>query len=200
MKTFSIYRITNLVNQMVYIGFTSQTPTRRWDTHRSISRNPNHPNYMHVHAAMTKYGSENFAFDVIYQSKDGVHTHKVMESLFIAEYDSFKTGYNLSAGGEGNPGRKHTDETKRRLAEMKSGTTQTTETKERISQSKKGKPNASAKTAAIKEWIVTDPNGTELCISNLNQFCKDNGLNTGAMSQVALGHREHHKGYRCRSA
>lgn len=40
------------------------------------------------------------------------------------------------------------------------------------------------------------PDGKSLVIKgSLNKFCKENGLNTGAMSKVHRGEASHHKGY-----
>ena len=48
-----------------------------------------------------------------------------------------------------------------------------------------------------KKCIVTNPEGVEMVIKNLQQFCKDNNLIPQSMGQVALGHRKSHKGWKC---
>jgi group I intron endonuclease len=70
---------------------------------------------------MNKYGDDQFSFEVIYQSKDKDHTHKVMEPLFIAEYNSIETGYNITPGGEGTFGRVITDEMRANLSSKLKG-------------------------------------------------------------------------------
>jgi hypothetical protein len=67
--------------------------------------------------AMTKYGCENFQWDCIYQSKDDHHTKNVMEEHFINEYRSYVgfkdcNGYNMTTGGDGTRGHRHTDQQK----------------------------------------------------------------------------------------
>jgi group I intron endonuclease len=137
-KFFSIYLITNVVNQKKYTGFTSDAK-QRWIEHQFYSYDPAHPKHSYIHRAMHKYGLDNFTFEVIYQSLDGKHTLDEMEAYFIKEYDTFgPNGYNLTSGGEGNPGykktpeqienhrrtlvgRKHTEEHKRKLSELQSG-------------------------------------------------------------------------------
>jgi hypothetical protein len=47
-------------------------------------------------------------------------------------------------------------------------------------------------------WEVVFPNGDILVVKNLKQFCIQNGLNQGAMNQVGIGKKAHHKGYSCR--
>lgn len=49
-----------------------------------------------------------------------------------------------------------------------------------------------------KEYVVTNPNGDEILIKNLSQFCKDNNLHTGNMTSVAKGKLRQYKGWTCR--
>lgn len=49
-----------------------------------------------------------------------------------------------------------------------------------------------------KNWIIIYPDGNEIQISNLLNFCKNNNLSCGHMSNVSSGKRIQHKGYRCR--
>jgi hypothetical protein len=46
-----------------------------------------------------------------------------------------------------------------------------------------------------KPFSVVAPDGTRIDGSNLTQFCKDNGLNQGAMWMIVSGKRCSHKGY-----
>lgn len=50
-----------------------------------------------------------------------------------------------------------------------------------------------------KSYIVTFPDGKEETITNLSKFCRKYNLNSGAMSQVALGNSNQHQNYLCRS-
>lgn len=93
-KMYSIYKITNQLNGKSYVGFTSRLKERKYHHYRKS-------NYTPLGYAMKKYGTENFKFEVIYQSKDGKHCLEIMEPHFIKEYNSFgKRGYNRSFGGE----------------------------------------------------------------------------------------------------
>lgn len=108
-KIYSIYRITNTVNQKVYIGFTEKNPDYRWRQHIRTMKYVDATQHQYLHKAMLKYGVEHFIFEVIYQSLDQHDTLSVMEPLFITAYRSFGVGvYNLSNGGESSmKGRKH---------------------------------------------------------------------------------------------
>jgi hypothetical protein len=48
-----------------------------------------------------------------------------------------------------------------------------------------------------QEWYITHPNGKKEKIKNMFEFCRQNNLDQGAMSNVAKGKNKHHKNYRC---
>ena len=50
----------------------------------------------------------------------------------------------------------------------------------------------------IREWIITLPVGTEIKIKNLNQFCRDNNLNSATMKSAAKNGWKTSSGYRVR--
>ena len=113
MKTYTIYRATNLVNNKVYIGFTANWP-QRINGHNYDRRYGNADNKA-FYNAIKKYGWDNFVWDPIYQSQNEEHTLKVMEPYFINEYRSWvgfedSNGYNITKGGEGASGYKRTPE------------------------------------------------------------------------------------------
>jgi hypothetical protein len=49
--------------------------------------------------------------------------------------------------------------------------------------------------AMSKEWLVTHPDGHQELIKNLNEFCKNYGLDSGHMCRVSQGRLKQHKGY-----
>ena len=77
----NIYRIVNQTNGKVYIGYTSKSLKTRMNEHRSGSNKRN----TKLYAAIRKYGWDNFKIDIIYQSLDGQHCLKTMETHFIKE-------------------------------------------------------------------------------------------------------------------
>lgn len=94
MKGF-IYKITNRVNNKVYIGQTRFTVEHRWKQHLK-NFNIEHrkqPLYM----AFCKYGLDNFYVETIEEcSIDKLNEREI---FWIAKYDSFKNGYNATLGG-----------------------------------------------------------------------------------------------------
>ena len=57
-----IYKITNKINNKVYIG-KSIYIERRWYEHKTDMNNINKQN--HLYNAMRKYGKDNFLFEII---------------------------------------------------------------------------------------------------------------------------------------
>lgn len=93
---YSIYKATNLTNGKCYIGYT-ENYVRRVKGHKLRSKKNNQSLY----CAIRKYGWDSFVWEIIYQSKDGDYTLKIMEPYFIEQYDSYSNGYNMSKGGDG---------------------------------------------------------------------------------------------------
>lgn len=96
MIIYTIYKITNIVNNKNYIGFTKNFE-RRIKQHKKDYKN----NDLLLYRAINKHGWENFKFEILYQSKLHEHTLNVMEPFFINQYDSHKNGYNMTSGGDG---------------------------------------------------------------------------------------------------
>lgn len=104
-----LYCITCLINQKTYIGQTID-PTSRWRGHRRDSADPKVP----LQFAIKKYGAHNFEFKIIASCK-GQDNANELETLLVAQYDSFITnnkGYNATHGGANSP---KTDEWKQKL-------------------------------------------------------------------------------------
>lgn len=93
-----IYKITNLINNKVYIGQTITGIVNRWKGH--IYKD----GCRFLHNAIYKYGKENFKIEVIeYCDKDSLDEREI---YWISYYKSNnrKYGYNILVGG--NNGRK----------------------------------------------------------------------------------------------
>jgi group I intron endonuclease len=109
MSIYSIYKATNKINGKSYIGFDSAWPNRM-NNHKHNASNKKHFKYA-LYNAIRKYGWDNFEWEVVYQSKDRDYILKEMETHFIKEYNTFgNNGYNMTMGGEGAFGYKHTKE------------------------------------------------------------------------------------------
>lgn len=109
-----IYKITNIINNKVYIGLTTSTLEYRWSRHITESKNIN--NEKHLYKSIRKYGLNNFKIEIIAET-DSFEELGELERKYIKEYNSTDKnfGYNLTNGGErnqydGNPASKLTVE------------------------------------------------------------------------------------------
>ena len=96
-----IYKITNIINNKVYIGQSINLQRRKTDHIRDLNKNRNHNN--HFQNAWNKYGEENFIFEIIHVVDDSDELNK-LETYYIDLYDSTNPdkGYNYTRGGD-NP-------------------------------------------------------------------------------------------------
>lgn len=93
-----IYKITNNINQKVYIGKTTSSIQERWEEHKREAckdRAENRPLYK----AIKKYGIKNFSIELI-ETCDILELSN-REIYWIEEYHSFSNGYNATLGGDG---------------------------------------------------------------------------------------------------
>ena len=89
-----IYKITNKVNGKSYIGQTRYTIEFRWRQHQHKK------DKSYFHNAIHKYGVENFIVETIEECN--VEDLNSREIFYIAKYNTFNDGYNLTIGGDGN--------------------------------------------------------------------------------------------------
>lgn len=113
---YSIYKITNKINNKIYIGFTSKTIEERFQEH--VNSAIYHKDKIYFHNAIRKYGKESFLLEKIDESLDRNYALNVLEPKYIKEYKSNnkKYGYNLTNGGEGAS---FTEEIRKKLSENK---------------------------------------------------------------------------------
>jgi len=96
MRKGRIYKITNSVNDKVYIGQTIHPLSYRFTNHLSDARN--NRGYA-IAAAIRKYGEENFRIDLIEECLESEMNN--LEVKYISQYKSFSPkGYNLTKGGD----------------------------------------------------------------------------------------------------
>jgi group I intron endonuclease len=152
-----IYLIRNLLNGKAYIGQTVTSIANRMRRHRYESRKGSK---QAIHAAIRKYGIENFA--IIRIISCNVALLDKFEPLYIKVFDTFAPtghGYNLNLGGVGNHGQKaspesrlkmslahmnikcgpHSEATRNKMRIAATGRVHSAESKLKMSQAKKGK-------------------------------------------------------------
>jgi group I intron endonuclease len=153
-----VYRITNIVNNMQYIGVTVN-PKRRWQAHcRSVGNSR-----LLLKNAILKYGKDNFKMEILLKASQA-YCYEI-EPKAIALFNTAKPyGYNLSKGGMGSlgltgemngcygrigekhpnfgkpgyrTGVKHSEETKQKMAATRKGRKHSPETIAKMRESSK---------------------------------------------------------------
>lgn len=93
-----IYKISNSVNDKVYIGQTRRPLAKRWKQHKQRAVYGN----QHLYLAMRKYGIECFSIEKIDEATSKEELD-VKEEYWIKFFNSIKNGYNELPGGTANP-------------------------------------------------------------------------------------------------
>ena len=91
MASHYIYKITNIINEKIYVG-KSKNPKVRWMQHKSSSKKRNTKLYY----AMRKYGIENFIFEILEECDEYSINDK--EIYYISSMSPY---YNMTTGGDG---------------------------------------------------------------------------------------------------
>jgi group I intron endonuclease len=115
-ELYWVYCIENKINGKKYIG-KAKTPKRRWESHLSTSKKET-SHHKYIHRAIAKYGANNFWFRCIdYELSE--ESALAQERHWIGFFNTTNSnfGYNLTLGGEGKSGYKHTPESRRKISE-----------------------------------------------------------------------------------
>ena len=94
-----IYKITNDINNKVYIGKTLNSIEERWKQHCKDSKKERCEKRP-LYNAMNKYGIECFHIETIENVTD-ISLLEEREKYWIEYFNSFKEGYNATQGGDG---------------------------------------------------------------------------------------------------
>lgn len=95
-----VYKITNDINEKVYIGKTNSSIQERFKEHctdstkRRCEKRP-------LYNAMNKYGIDKFHIELVEECDDEILSNR--EIYWIEYYHSYSNGYNATFGGEGKP-------------------------------------------------------------------------------------------------
>lgn len=114
-----IYKATNLLSNKSYVGKTEKTFDERKSNHLNDAKRDKG---FAFHAAIRKYGEENFVWEVVEDNIIDEVTLNQKEEHYIALYESFgPKGYNMTKGGEGQKGWVPSDETRAKWSEQRKG-------------------------------------------------------------------------------
>lgn len=154
-----IYKITNLINNKVYIGQSVNIKKRIAD--HKYELNANHHCNSHLQNSYNKYRKDAFEFNIICECEESELDE--LECYYIKYYDSTNrlNGYNKESGGSLNKhiseetrqnmrenrqgekahmfGKKHSEETKAKMRQIALGRVLSEEHKKKLSDAHKGK-------------------------------------------------------------
>lgn len=184
-----IYKITNLTNQMFYIG-SSQNLIKRWRDHRSVLNVNTHKN-IYLQNAWNKYGKVNFEFEIL----------EIVALEFLIEREQHwidhtkcynrTIGYNLSPTAGNCAGFIHTQETRLKLSALRKGKPRTEEAKAAIKEGwkkRKERGSVSEETRAKMRAAQLGSKKSEMTKEKHRQRMLGNQFNTGRVQS------DEHKG------
>ena len=135
-----IYKITNKITKLSYIGQTILDLEDRWRRHCS-----QRSNCRYLKLAINKYGIESFEFKLVCICFD--NDLNKYECFYMNKYNTLvPNGYNLREGG--NNGR-HNDETKRKISEALKNRTDIVRSKSQL-----GKPHTEEVKRKISQSLM----------------------------------------------
>lgn len=95
--TGTIYKITNTINNKLYVGQTIRSVKDRWYRHCGTTKNDKEE-AMAIKKAIKMYGKENFTLEVVEICDRTLLNDR--EKYWISYYDSYKNGYNSTKCGQ----------------------------------------------------------------------------------------------------
>ena len=107
-----IYKIKNIVTDDIYVGQTNNFD-RRFAEHKRDLNNQKAAN-IHLQRAWNKYKECSFEFSIVEECP--VEKLNEREMFWVAHYDSYHNGYNMTFGGDGTRGYVATEETRRKIS------------------------------------------------------------------------------------
>jgi len=165
-----IYQAYNTINNTLYIGKTTKTLKLRASQHCSDAK-ANRSNML-IHKAIRKYGCGAFEWTVLAEVDDSIIDAAEIYYIDLARDQGFRV-YNMTDGGEGGTGYKHSEEARRKIS---------------ISSRIVG-------LRRMKTYVIRSPDGQIIEIHGLREFCRQHNLSAGHISSVLSGKLKSHKGW-----
>lgn len=112
-----IYKFTNVITGLSYIG-QSKNIKNRLQAHKQTAFNASPSNksyYNNFYKAIREYGLDNFEFDILEECSEEQLNER--EIYWIAFYDSYNNGYNMTPGGDGIKSNEGEDHPRHKLTE-----------------------------------------------------------------------------------
>lgn len=101
-------------NGKSYVGITKRPPLLRWKNGTAYKKQAK------IAHAIAKYGWENVQHEVLAYGLTLAEANR-MEQEMIVQFDSIVNGYNITSGGDGLTGMKHSEATKAKISRANKG-------------------------------------------------------------------------------
>lgn len=151
---FYVYRITNKLNNKVYIG-KAKDALKRFRVHLKIAKGGKkiYPRkFQAIHAAIAKYGIDNFTFEIMHEVQTEQESFDLETKIILEIKSNNLPNYNLSDGGEGNSGWHHTNEARLKMSEARKGKVFSREHKLALSEAQRGEKSFMFGTHLTTGW------------------------------------------------
>ena len=168
-----IYKITNLINDKIYIGQTIRSLNTRWKQHLKKTNK-----CTVLKNAIQKYGKENFKIETVCYC-DNINQMNHREFKIINLFNSLSpNGYNLMSGG-GNS--KHSQETKNKLSVINKNKKLSKETKNKISISLKkhvkSQKHKEKLSISLKKHVKSQKHKEKIKLNSISYWSNNNNKN-----------------------
>lgn len=139
-----VYCAKNRVNNKKYVGCTIEDIDTRWMGHLSDAKRDS---TLVFHCAIRKYGPDAFELETLetFSESSTIEDLKAAEIKWIADLHTFGLfegkyhGYNMTRGGDGTWGHRHSEETKKKQSLIRIGTHPTDETRAKQSEAQRAR-------------------------------------------------------------
>lgn len=132
-KICGIYKITNIVNNKIYVG-SAINISNRFKTHKRLLKNNIHFN-SHLQSSYNKYGSSCFKYEIIETITEDIMLKRESYWINILNANNREYGYNKRLVVNSNLGIKLSDETRKKLSDSHLGHRRSEETHKKIIES-----------------------------------------------------------------
>ena len=97
-KTYTVYKITNIINGKCYIGQTRKTAKRRFTQHKCRARK-GYENDRPIYKAIQEFGEDNFIVESLECGIDESNINQREQFWIEKENSIIPSGYNVNTGG-----------------------------------------------------------------------------------------------------
>jgi group I intron endonuclease len=147
-----VYCLTNTANQKRYIGLTTQRLRKRITGHFLDALRPRQQSRLIV-KAINKYGRDAFTWELV-GTATALEELYAMEQQAIQDYNTFYRdghGYNMTRGGEGAGGYRHTADARAAMSRQRKGKYRSPKASQRAADAQRGPKNHQYRTDVSPE-------------------------------------------------